>query len=120
MSDYDIVWRQVLFGVGIGLFNPANNSAIIGSLPRQMVGLASSFLALARNLGMVIGVAFAEMIIAIRTASVPLAGSKSGPSISSIQQVWKLVLFIGLAAVLVSWVREHRSKISEEDGSLKE
>ena len=93
-SDFDILWRQIVLGIGISLFNPANNSAIIGSLPREKVGLASSFLALSRNLGMVIGVAFAEMVIAFR---LPVARWKSGtgPSLESIQDVWKLVLIIG-------------------------
>jgi MFS family permease len=120
VKEHEIVWRQVLLGIGIGLFNPANNSAIIGSLPQEMVGLASSFLALARNLGLVIGVAFAEMIIAIRAAPIPMAGVHEGPSISGIQEVWKLALFIGLTAVLISWIRERRSEISEGNRSLKE
>jgi hypothetical protein len=47
-SDLDILWRQVILGLGIGFFNPANNSAIMGSLPREKVGLASSFSALSR------------------------------------------------------------------------
>ena len=105
-SDYDIVWRQVVLGIGISLFNPANNSAIIGSLPRERIGFASSFLALSRNLGMVIGVAFSEMVIAFRAAVSPLGVGKGGPSLESIQDVWKLTLVIGLSAILISWTRE--------------
>ena len=97
-SDLDILWRQIVLGIGISLFNPANNSAIIGSLPREKVGLASSFLALSRNLGMVIGVAFAEMVIAFRLPAAPLEIAKAGPSLESIQDVWKLVLIIGLSS----------------------
>jgi EmrB/QacA subfamily drug resistance transporter len=111
-NDLDILWRQIVLGIGISLFNPANNSAIIGSLPREKVGLASSFLALSRNLGMVIGVAFAEMVIAFRLPVAPLEIAKAGPSLESIQDVWKLVLIIGLAAILISWTREGRSNVS--------
>jgi EmrB/QacA subfamily drug resistance transporter len=110
VSYYHILWRQVVLGIGISLFNPANNSAIIGSLPREKIGLASSFLALARNLGIVIGVAFAEMVVAFRSPGTPL--ETGGPSLGSIQDVWKLVLIIGLTAVLISWIRGERSKIS--------
>ena len=85
MSDFEILWRQIILGIGIGLFNPANNSAIIGSLPREKMGLASSFLALSRNLGMVIGVAFAEMVITfglpispLERAKAPIFGEHSG------------------------------------------
>jgi EmrB/QacA subfamily drug resistance transporter len=108
-NDLDILWRQVVLGIGISLFNPANNSAIIGSLPREKVGLASSFLALSRNLGLVIGVAFAEMVITLSLPASPLERAKASPSLGSIQDVWKLVLIIGLAAILISWARENKS-----------
>jgi EmrB/QacA subfamily drug resistance transporter len=99
VSHYQILWRQVVIGIGIGLFNPANNSAIIGSLSREKIGLASSFLALSRNLGMVVGIAFAEMVIALRMPA-------ATPSLQSIHDVWGLGLIIGLTAVLISWIRE--------------
>jgi EmrB/QacA subfamily drug resistance transporter len=99
VSDYHIVWRHIVIGIGIALFNPANNSAIIGSLPKEKIGLASSFLALSRNLGMMIGIAFAEMVIALRTPA-------ATPSLDSIHDVWKLGLLIGLTAILISWIRE--------------
>ena len=112
-NDLDILWRQVGLGLGISFFNPANNSAIIGSLPREKVGLASSFLALSRNLGMVIGVAFAEMVISFSFPVSVLERAKASPSLGSIQNVWKLVLIIGLAAILISWARENKSDRSE-------
>jgi EmrB/QacA subfamily drug resistance transporter len=114
-SDVDILWRQVVLGIGISLFNPANNSAIIGSLPREKVGLASSFLALSRNLGMVIGVAFAEMVIAFRLPVTPLERAKASLSLESIQDVWRLALMIGVAAVLISWARGSKSNVSERE-----
>lgn len=107
VSDYEILWRQVVLGIGIGFFSPANNSAIIGSLPKVNVGVASSFLALSRNLGIVIGVAFAEMVIAFRTpATSPGAGR--GPSLEGIQDVWRILLAIGLIAICLSWKRGKR------------
>jgi EmrB/QacA subfamily drug resistance transporter len=105
VSDYHILWRQVVLGIGIGLFNPANNSAVIGSLPREKAGLASSFLSLARNLGLVIGVAFAEMVIAFRSSTIPLETGKGNLSVESIHAVWELILFLGLAAIILSWTR---------------
>lgn len=103
VSYYEILWRQVILGIGIGFFNPANNSAIIGSLPKANVGLASSFLALARNLGMVIGVAFAEMVIACRIPATPPSGR--GLSLEGIQDVWRIMVMIGLIAIFLSWRR---------------
>ncbi len=112
-NDLEIIWRQVVLGIGISLFNPANNSAIIGSLPRDKVGLASSFLALARNLGLVMGVAFAEMVIAFKLPSIPLESLSAGPSLESIQDVWKLMLIIGFVAILISWTREEKPSTHE-------
>ena len=109
-NELDILWRQVVLGSGISLFNPANNSAIIGSLPREKLGLASSFLALSRNLGMVIGIAFAEMVIALGPPVAPLGQEKACLSLECIQNVWKLLLIIGLAGILVSWTRESKPR----------
>jgi EmrB/QacA subfamily drug resistance transporter len=113
VRDLDILWRQIALGIGISFFNPANNSAIIGSLPREKVGLASSFLALSRNLGMVIGVAFAEMVVAFRLPVVPSGQAGADPSLEGIQDVWKLVLIIGLTAILISWTRESKSSVPD-------
>jgi MFS family permease len=107
VSDPQILLRQVFLGIGIGFFNPANNSAIIGSLSKEQIGLASSFMALSRNLGLVIGVAFAEMVIAF---SAPTHSVGTGaPPIESIQNVWRFALVIGLAALFISWGRWRRS-----------
>jgi MFS family permease len=108
VAAHQIVWRQVLAGIGIGLFNPANNSAIIGSLPKEKAGLASSFLALSRNLGMVIGVAFAEMVLAFRSPAASLG--EGVPSLEGIRDGWRVVVIIGLTAIVVSWIRESKSK----------
>ncbi|MBM4306222.1 MAG: MFS transporter [Deltaproteobacteria bacterium] len=102
-SDYEILVRHVVLGVGIGFFNPANNSAILGSLPKTHVGVASSFLALARNLGIVIGVAFGEMVVALKSSGDP--GAIRGPSIEGMQDVWQILLVIGLIAIFLSWRR---------------
>jgi EmrB/QacA subfamily drug resistance transporter len=102
-SDYGILVRHVILGVGIGFFNPANNSAILGSLPKSNVGVASSFLALARNLGIVIGVAFGEMVVALKTSDA--LGTIRGPSLEGIQNVWRILLLIGLVAIFLSWRR---------------
>jgi len=108
-SEYPILLRQVVLGIGIGLFNPANNSAIIGSLPKEKVGLASSFLALSRNLGIVIGVAFAELVISLRITLTPSEKVPGPPSLESLHDVWQLVLIIGLIALLLSLTRGSQS-----------
>jgi EmrB/QacA subfamily drug resistance transporter len=43
-------------GLGTGLFVAPNNSALMGDAPRNRQGIASGVLALARNVGMVLGI----------------------------------------------------------------
>jgi MFS family permease len=52
-------WKLALFGLGTGLFQSPNNSAVMGSAPREHLGVVSSLLATARTVGMVLGVAAA-------------------------------------------------------------
>ena len=47
----------IIVGLGIGLFQTPNNSAIMGSVPDSKRGIASGMLATMRNIGMVLGVA---------------------------------------------------------------
>ncbi|MTI79259.1 MAG: MFS transporter [Firmicutes bacterium] len=55
-----------VLGLGLGLFQSPNNSAIMGSVPRNRLGIASSTLASMRNIGMVIGIALAGAIFTSR------------------------------------------------------
>ncbi|BAS28627.1 MFS transporter permease [Limnochorda pilosa] len=64
-----IVWRLALVGVGAGLFQPPNNSAIMGSVPRERLGQGSGMLATMRNVGMVLGIAVSGAIFTTRRAA---------------------------------------------------
>ena len=59
----DIVWRLAVCGLGGGLFQSPMNSAAMGSAPDQFRGVASSILAMMRNVGMVFGIAIAGTIV---------------------------------------------------------
>lgn len=57
-----ILWRMGLAGVGTALFVSPNNTTLMGAVPIVRRGIASGATATARNLGMVMGVAFATTI----------------------------------------------------------
>jgi len=57
-----ILVRMFLIGVGIGLLQTPNNSAVMGCAPRSKSGIASGMLAMMRNIGMVTGVAISGAI----------------------------------------------------------
>lgn len=57
-----------LYGIGAGLFQAPNNSAVLGAAPAGRVGVVSGMLALSRNLGQVIGIVLASGVWAWRQA----------------------------------------------------
>lgn len=63
-SIFDIIWRLVLTGVGQAIFQSPNNSALMGSAPREAQGIASGFLATGRVVGQSVSVALAGAIFA--------------------------------------------------------
>ena len=51
------ILRFAPIGIGMGIFQSPNNSAIMGSVPRSRLGVASSLLSITRTLGQTIGLA---------------------------------------------------------------
>ncbi len=58
-SSAYIVTAQAVTGLGFGIFQTPNNSAIMGSVPASSRGTASGTLATMRNMGMALGIALA-------------------------------------------------------------
>ncbi len=57
-----VIVSLVITGLGPGIFVAPNNSALMGAAPRNRQGIASGVLALARNVGMVLGVGLAGAV----------------------------------------------------------
>ncbi|MGH9208483.1 MAG: hypothetical protein ACRD1G_18350, partial [Acidimicrobiales bacterium] len=70
-----LVTELGLLGVGLGLFIPPNNSAVMSSPPREQLGVASGVLNTTRGLGTAMGLAIAGMVLAL----------EAGPHISTSQ-----------------------------------
>ncbi|OPZ75747.1 MAG: Multidrug resistance protein stp [Firmicutes bacterium ADurb.Bin456] len=62
-SPFELIWRLCLFGTGTGLFQSPNTSAIMGAAPGPRLGIASGVLATVRNIGMVMGIALAGVVL---------------------------------------------------------
>ncbi|HLB71600.1 MAG TPA: MFS transporter [Candidatus Methanoperedens sp.] len=65
-SFIDVALRLGLLGLGLGLFQAPNNSIIMGSLPREQLGIAAGSLGTMRNMGMVIGIAVSGAVFSSR------------------------------------------------------
>ncbi|MCH4172149.1 MAG: MFS transporter [Lactobacillus sp.] len=57
------VSATVIMALGTGLFQSPNNDLVMSSVDKSQLGVAGSINALARNLGMVLGVAFATTVL---------------------------------------------------------
>lgn len=60
-----MVVALVITGLGSGMFQTPNNSAVMGSIPPQNRGMASGTLATMRNIGMVMGVAVSGALFSL-------------------------------------------------------
>ncbi|HLI68626.1 MAG TPA: MFS transporter [Ktedonobacteraceae bacterium] len=58
----DIVWRLIVTGIGQAIFQSPNNSALMGSAPRDRQGVAAGFLATGRVMGQSVSVALAGAV----------------------------------------------------------
>ncbi len=64
-----LVALLVLLGAGVGLFTPANNSAIMASAPPNRRGVAAGLLNMTRSLGTSLGVAGTGTVLGVALAS---------------------------------------------------
>jgi len=60
--------RFIPVGIGIGMFQSPNNSAVMGSVPRENLGVASGLLSLTRTVGQTTGIAVLSAIWGNRVA----------------------------------------------------
>ncbi len=61
-------------GLGIGMFVSPNNSSLMGAAPRNRQGVAAGMLAMARNVGMVLGIGMSGAILTTALAVDPQRG----------------------------------------------
>lgn len=64
-SGLGFVARVVFLGLGMGVFQSPNNSAIMGAVARDKVGVASALLSLTRTLGQTTGIAVGGALFAV-------------------------------------------------------
>lgn len=95
-----IAGALAVVGLGTGIFGSPNNSALMGSAPRERQGIAAGVLATARNVGMVSGIGIAGAIFTTFLASEAQNALVHGVQVS-------LLTAAGIAALgtVTSWLR---------------
>jgi len=124
-SPLGVVLRLVPFGIGMGLFQPPNNSAIMGAVPANRLGIASGMISAIKNLGSMSGVAVASLFFTVaqlaarkqlQAQGAVAAVAEQGSFVSAIREMYLLSAAICSIAVLTSLVRVQRQIESEENG----
>jgi EmrB/QacA subfamily drug resistance transporter len=92
-------------GLGVGLFVAPNNSALMGAAPRSRQGIAAGVLALARNVGMVLGIGLTG---AIFTTFLSLGDPSIATTlVPAVRAGLHFVTLVALLAAVVSLARGH-------------
>jgi len=103
--------RLLPVGIGMGIFQSPNNSAIMGSLPREQLGIASSMLSISRVLGQttgtaILGAVWASRVI-VHNGSIPPGGATTAPiaaQVTGLQDTfWVVIIMIALGLILSIW-----------------
>ena len=103
---WQILVPVVVGGIGVSIFLPANNSAIMGSVPRTHLGSGAAFLAAGRALGNSIGFAlaaalFSSTLVAEDAKDAALAAETVVAAFGDAITVTAIVGFAGLLAIYI-------------------
>ena len=108
-------------GIGIGVFQSPNNSAIMGSVPPEYAGVGGGILTLTRLLGQVTGIAVLGSVWAARVAAAggPPDAAEASPAqqMSGLTEVIVVMtVLVALSAVVAGYAlrRERRSDLGAD------
>jgi len=103
--------RYLVMGIGVGMFQSPNNSAVMGAVPRERLGVASSLLSITRTMGQVVGIATLGALWASRvnaqTGELLAGGTTNAPAAVQVQALHTTLLYVigmmFLALLLSLW-----------------
>jgi EmrB/QacA subfamily drug resistance transporter len=105
------ILRLLPLGIGMGIFQSPNNSAIMGTVPRERLGIASGLLSITRTLGQTVGIASLGAFWASRTllysGEVVTGGATNAPQFAQVRGLHDTYMvsavILGLGLVLSLW-----------------
>ena len=120
MGTVGYILRFLPVGLGMGIFQSPNNSAIMGSVPRARLGVASGLLTMTRTLGQTAGIAVMGAVWSSRvfwhSGAVLSEGATSAPAAAQVAGLHDTFLIMigliafGLVLSVSGVVRERRSQ----------
>lgn len=99
--------RAIPIGLGLGLFQSPNNSAIMGAAPKNRLGIAAGMMSLTRTLGQTTGIALTGALWAARITyylgEFPAGGASAAPAQVQANSLHD-VLLISSAVIILALV----------------
>jgi len=95
-----LLLELVGIGAGLGAFTPANNAAIMGSVPRSSAGVAGGILNMTRGMGTSLGIALTGLVFAL--GATPEGG------------LFYVGLFLALVSVLAAVLASMRGPVTPD------
>jgi MFS family permease len=104
-----------LLGLGLGLFTPPNNAAVMGSAPANRLGVAGGILNMTRSLGTSLGVGATGAVLAIQLSAQvgSPAGTLEAPPSQLLPAFHDALLFLAVLAILAGLLSTARAAHSE-------
>lgn len=113
--------RYLPVGIGVGFFQSPNNSAIMGNVPRERLGVTSSLLAITRSMGETIGFAvlgavWAALVVKAAGGYVP-GGAEAAPpeaiaaGLRGAVRLTAGLVGVGFLAAVYAWYRERHVRV---------
>lgn len=104
-TGVDIAWRLAIFGLGVGMFQSPNNSAIMGNVPRNRLGIGSSVSATVRNVGMVLGIAVSSTVFTWQQASATGRADATAAFMAGLRAAYLVAAVLAGAGAFTSLIR---------------
>lgn len=101
----------LLIGTGFGLFSTPNNSAIMGSVTSQEIGVASASMNLGRTVGNLFGMSIVNLILHYYLGNELISEADTNELMNSISLALKMSLAFVIIAMLMSLSRGKQGKL---------
>lgn len=120
----EFAFRILPIGLGMGIFQSPNNSAVMGAAPRGRLGVVSGMLSISRTLGQMVGISLISAAWVLLANQNILAGltQPHQAEVAGFQQTaMYLVIWISAAFLLSLWtlIQEQRAGKPKVTGELK-
>ena len=115
-SLFEFALRALPIGIGMGIFQSPNNSAVMGAAPKERLGIVSGMLSISRTLGQMIGISLVSALWVFGTRRALEAGLTGvhQAEVAGFQQTASLlVVWISIAFLLSVWALIQEQKAAK-------